>query len=115
MPFQRTPPVDAVIEVAKSVVTERPYKQVRLVMYAPDTGQTRFQRMQRGSLIQLRDSGYYPLGLLGWYEKEPNMLQPVAHIFPWLEEDQLAGEIFGMICDAETLRVKDLYEKRDLN
>ena len=66
MPFERTPSIDAVIEVAKSAVTEHPYRQVRLVMYAPDSGQTRLQRVQRGTMIQLRDRGYYPLGLLGW-------------------------------------------------
>jgi len=115
IPFISTPTVDAVLGVARSAATAYPYKKVRLVMYSPDSGQTRFQRLQRGAVIQLRDRGYHPLGLFGWYEKEPSVLQPVAHIFPWLEADQLAGEIFAMICDAETARVQDLYEKRHLN
>jgi hypothetical protein len=115
IPFQSTPSIDAVIGVAKSAASEHPYKQVRLVMYSPVSGQSRFQRLQRGAMIQLRDRGYYPLGLFGWYDKDQTCLQPVAHIFPWLQDDELAGEIFAMICDAETARVQDLYEKRDLN
>jgi hypothetical protein len=115
MPFPRTPSVDAVLEVAKSAISKHPYKQVRLVLYSPDSGQTLFQRLLRGNLIQSRDRGFYPLGLFGWYDKNETHLQPVAHIFPWLQTDQLAGEIFAMICDAEIYRVKDRYEKRNLN
>jgi len=115
MPFPRTPSIDAVIEVARNAAAERPYKRVRIVMYSPVSGQTLFQKLQRGSMIRSRDDGYYPLGLFGWYEKDQNLLQPVAHIFPWLEDDELAGEIFGMICDAEVFRIRTLYANRDLN
>ena len=115
IPLSAPASIDTVLEAAKLAAAKHPYKHVRVVMYSPFSGQTLFQKIVRGGLIQSRDQGYYPLGLFGWYDKDENLLQPVAHIFPWLREDGLAAEIFGMICDAETLRIRELYEKRELN
>lgn len=115
MPFESTPSVDTVIEAAEFAALEYPYKQFSIVMFSPDSGNTRFQTLERANIIRWCRSGYYPLGLFGWYDKDQVQLQPVAHIFPWLQEDQLANRIFAMICEAETDRIKNLYEHRNLN
>jgi len=83
-------------------------------MYSPETGEARLVRRERGKIILLRDSGFHALGLLGWYEKG-NQVRAVARIFPWFEQNPVAGEAFGQICDAETARVRKQFEQRDLN
>ena len=113
-PFANTPSVDAVLRAVNISTSDRTYKRVRIVLYSPDTGETRFVRSERGKLILLRDGGFHPLGLLGWYEKG-NQVQAVARLFPWLAQNVVAGEVFGQICDAETARLRSLYENRDLN
>jgi hypothetical protein len=113
-PFSNTPSVDGVIKAVKLSTSDRTYRRIRIVMYSPDTGETRLVRPERGKLILLRDRGFHPLGLLGWYEKD-RQVQTVARLFPWLGQNAVAGEIFGQICDAETARLKSLYEHRDLN
>jgi len=83
-------------------------------MYSPETAETRLVRSERGKLILLRDGGFHPLGMLGWYDKD-GRVQAVARIFPWLNHNTYAGEVFGKICDAETARLNSLYKQRDLN
>ena len=83
-------------------------------MYSPESGQTRFIRVQRGLLILLRDEGFYPLGLLCWLDKGDNV-QAVAKIFPWFTENEVVSNVFGQICDVEVARVRDTFERRNLN
>jgi len=113
-PFSNTPSVDAVIKAVNLSTSDRTYKRIRIVMYSPETGETRFVRSERGKMILLRDSCFYPLGLLAWYEKG-SRVQAVARILPWLEQNAVAVEVFGQICDAEAARLKSLYEQRNLN
>jgi hypothetical protein len=113
-PFSNTPSVDAVLRAVNISTSDRTYKRIRIVLYSPQNGETRFARSERGKLILLRDLGFFPLGLLGWYEKG-SQVQTVARLFPWLAQNAVAGEIFGQICDAETARLRSLYEQRDLN
>lgn len=113
-PFANTPSVDGVIKAVQLSTSDRTYKRIRIVMYSPATGETRIVRSERGKLILLRDNGFYPLGLLCWYEKGVR-LQAVAKLFPWLGQNAVAGAIFGQICDAEAARLKSLLEQRNLN
>lgn len=113
-PFANTPSVDAVIKAVNLSASDRTYKRVRVVMYSPETGEARLVRSVRGKMILLRDNGLHPLGMLGWYEKG-RRVQSVARIFPWLEQNGLAGEVFGQICDAETARLNGLFQHRTLN
>jgi hypothetical protein len=83
-------------------------------MFSPEGGESRLVRSERGKMILLRDEGFHALGLLAWYEKGSDV-QAVARIFPWLQADPVAGEVFGQICDAETARLSNLYKQRHLN
>ena len=113
-PFPNTPSVDAVIKAVNLSTSDRTYKRIRIVMYSPQTGEIRLIRCERGKMILLRDRGFHPLGMLGWYDKG-SRVQTVARLFPWLEQNAVAGEVFGQICDAEVARLKSLYEQRNLN
>ena len=113
-PFPNTPSVDAVIRAVQLSASDRTYKRVRIVMYSPETGESRLVRSVRGQMILLRDNGLHPLGMLGWYEKGSGV-QAVARIFPWLKDNGVAGEVFGQICDAETARLNSLFQQRTLN
>ena len=113
-PFFNTPSVDGVIRAVSLSTSDRTYKRIRIVMFSPETGESRIVRSERGKLILLRDGGFYPLGLLAWYEKG-TQVQAVARLFPWLGQDTYAGEVFGQICDAEVARIRNLYERRNLN
>jgi hypothetical protein len=113
-PFANTPTVDAVIKAVNLSTSDRSYKRIRIVMYSLKTAETRLVRSERGKLILLRDDGFYPLGVLAWYDK-CGRVQALARIFPWLNQSTFASEVFGKICDAETARLNSLYKHRDLN
>ena len=113
-PVFNTPSVDGVIRAVHFSTSDRTYKRIRIVMFSPETGESRIVRSERGKLILLRDQGFHPLGLLGWYEKG-RQVQAVAKLCPWLRQNTYAGDVFGQICDAEAARIRSVYDQRDLN
>ena len=110
------PSFDELLQLINGLLERVPCDSMQVVLVSKATGVAQFVQVAenpslRSELHQALLSSAIPLGMLSWQRTEGG-LGVSKFIFPWVEEDEVAAQVFDLICEEATEKVEEQYKRR---
>jgi hypothetical protein len=108
------PSFGELVSIAEAFAEKVPSDSMQVVLVSRATGVTQFVTVEenpafQAELQQALLSSAIPLGILIWKRRE-GRLGASKSLFPWVQEDETACQVFDQICDEATEKVGELFE-----
>ena len=113
---EEVPSFDELLLLVTGLLERVPCDSMQVVLVSKATGVAQFIEVAdnptlRSELRQALLSSAFPLGMLSWHRSE-GKLSASKFIFPWVEEDETASQVFDQVCDEATEKVGEEFKRR---